>query len=100
MSERRLDDMIGQTVSHYRVLEKLGGGGMGVVYKTEDIVRSYVEEYTIRFFAFESGEVTELFRKEGPFNHARLAVSPDEEWLLYGEAPADTSELMLVENFR
>lgn len=41
-----------------------------------------------------------LYATGGSFVHQWLAVSPDEEWVLYGERPASTSEIMLVEDFR
>jgi Tol biopolymer transport system component/predicted Ser/Thr protein kinase len=57
-------------------------------------------EFSIQFLDFASGRTTEVFRKEGPSFHQWLAVSPDEQWLLYAEQPLGQSELMLMENFR
>jgi Tol biopolymer transport system component/tRNA A-37 threonylcarbamoyl transferase component Bud32 len=62
--------------------------------------RDQGEEFSIRYLDLSSGRTTEVFRKEGPFFHSWLAVSPGEEWVLYGEQPLGQSELMLMENFR
>jgi Tol biopolymer transport system component len=66
--------------------------------KVEPLVRG--ERWALQHLDPETGRVTELFRKDGSFGHQTVAVSPDEKWILYGEQPTGTSELMLVENFR
>lgn len=72
----------------------------GIYYALNEDLHGGIRKQTILFYDFMRHQTTEVCRNEGSHSIASLAVSPDEQWILFTGYPPLSSELVLVENFR
>src|SRR5579863_5740990 len=95
--------MIGQTISHYRILAKVGGGGMGVVYKAEDVPIESLERFLPKDHLWPIDDYWNYHAGGGSFKN--IHVFTDALNARYGKAEnvqdyALKSQLMAYEGIR